>query len=274
MNSELVLEVKKKKEFSQLPNSIIKKVLDISGGDVKEARALLRKYFGVFLTHKVLKGKDVLANHFSSKKRDYGEFYGKIFGHAWSPTLKQTEGLLPSKDTRAFARQCNGLSLKAADKKINIIDLGCGVNGFSYLDLKKVIGNFSYLGVEASGQIVDLVNSYFSREKIYGKVIRADLFNLDFILELLKGKKGFNIVFMFQLVDALENLEKNYSLKLIKQVMKYCDLLVISLPTESLGGRRKFVVKRKWLLDFLVEGFVVINDFEISGERVFVVRKK
>ena len=53
----LIREVKKKKEFSGLPDSVVKRALAESGDDVKEARSLLRKYFGVFLTNRVLKGK-------------------------------------------------------------------------------------------------------------------------------------------------------------------------------------------------------------------------
>ena len=53
----LIDEVKKKKEFSGLPDSIVERALSESGEDIKESRKLLRKYFGVFLTNRVLKKK-------------------------------------------------------------------------------------------------------------------------------------------------------------------------------------------------------------------------
>ena len=79
---------------------------------------------------------------------------------------------------------------------------------------------------------------------------------------------------MFQVVDALENLERDFSKKFILEVSRECEMIVLSLPTESLGGRKKFAVRRKWILDFLRESFVVEKDFVMGGERVTVVRKK
>ena len=45
---------------------------------------------------------------------------------------------------------------------------------------------------------------------------------------------------MFQIIDALENLERDFSKKFIDEISKECELMVISLPIESLGGRKKF----------------------------------
>ena len=55
--------------------------------------------------------------------------------------------------------------------------------------------------------------------------------------------------------------------------MKECEVLVISLPLVSLGGGKKFAVKRKWLMDFLELELVIDRDFEMFGERVLIVRK-
>ena len=122
-----VNEVRKKKEFSELPNSIIKRALRESDNDVKETRKLLRKYFGVFLTNKVLKRRgDLLKHHASSKKRNYEKFYIEIFR-----------------------------DIKNVD---TVVDLGCGANGFSYEYLP---GDVIYIGVEAAGQLVDYMNAYF-----------------------------------------------------------------------------------------------------------------
>ena len=81
MNS--IEKIKQKKEFSGLPDSIVERAAKMAKGDVKESRALLRKYFGVFLTNRVLKGKgsvdEILSTHMSSKKRNYEKFYSEIF---------------------------------------------------------------------------------------------------------------------------------------------------------------------------------------------------
>lgn len=239
-------EVKKKKEFSKLPDSVIERALNLSKGDVKVARALLRKYFGVFLTNRVLKSKgsadEILAMHLSSKKRDYEKFYSEIFS-----------------DVAGVG---------------SVIDLGSGVNGFSYPYLQKMLGDVDYIAVEATGQLVENMNNYFDEEGFLAKAICEDLFNILNILKFLKRQKKQGVVFMFQVVDALENLERDFSKKFILEISRECERIVLSLPTESLGGRKKFTVRRKWIIDFLKENFVIEKDFVMNGERLIMIRKK
>ena len=234
-------EVKKKREFSKLPDSIVGRALEKSERDVKDARAFLRKYFGVFLTNKVLKGveEEVLGSHASSKNRDYEEFYGKIF--------------------------------ERIGEVSSIIDLGCGVNGFSYPFLKKILGRVSYIGVEASGQVADNVNFYFVENNFDGKVFCGDLFDLDFIEGVLKKALKPRVVFMLQVIDALESFEKDFSKKFLKVVRENCEYLVVSWSKRSISGKKRFDVSRKWLVDFLKDNFMIEKDFENWGERFLVL---
>jgi len=245
---KVIDEIKKKREFSKLPDSIVERAAEMAKGDVKESRALLRKYFGVFLTNKVLKGKgtydEILKSHMSSKKRDYLEFYGEIF---------------PGK----------GFS--------SVIDLGAGANGYSYPYLREVFGDIDYLAVEASGQLVDNMNGFFDENHFSGRAIRGDLMDLKFVDSVLKKVSGKKIIFMFQVIDALENLEKDFSKKFLLNISKQLtkeDLIVLTLPTESLGGRKKFAVQRKWIVDFLEENFEIKKDFRMSGERIIIIKNK
>jgi hypothetical protein len=196
-----------------------------------------------------LKGKgsadEILKAHISSKKRDYEKFYGKIFDD------KESVG--------------------------SVIDFGAGVNGFSYGYLKKELGEVNYLAVEASGQLVKQMNDYF-RDRGFEKahVLIEDLFQIEKVVKLLKGFEIAKprVVFMFQVVDALEILEKDFSKKFVLEIFNECEKIVLTLSTESLGGRKKFVVQRKWIIDFLADNFVIEKDFKIEGERVIVVGKK
>ncbi len=235
----LVSEVKNKKEFSKLPNSVIERALRESRDDVKESRKLLRKYFGVFLTNRVLKGKgNMLDVHISSKKRDYHKFYLEIF--------------------------------KGIENVGSVVDLGCGVNGFSYKYLPEGI---EYIGVEAAGQLVEQMNNYFKDRCFNARVVRGDLFDIDMVLSILRKSKRKRVIFLFQVVDALESVQRDFSLKLISEIMKNAEVLIISVPLVSLGGRKRFAVKRKWLMDYLVENFKIDRDFEMFGERILCVRK-
>lgn len=248
MDQLLIDETKKKKEFSKLPDSIIKKVAKDSA-DIKEIRASLRKYFGVFLTNRVIKAKgspeEILKVHISTKKREYSIFYRKIF-----------EGY------SSFSQ---------------VIDLGCGVNGYSFFQLQELIDVKNYLGVEASGQIVNNLNDYFKScgKSDFARVVWGDIFNLSFLKEIISNSTSPRVIFLFQVIDALESMERDFSKKLLlflKELILNEDLIVLTLPIESLSGRTNFAVRRKWLLDFLVENFSVEKDFLLNGERIICIK--
>jgi len=245
----LIEDVRRKREFSELPRSVVERALGLSKGDIKDARALLRKYFGVFLTNRVMRfarsqvtgnrSWDILGVHMSSKKRDYGNFYSRIFS-------------------------------VVGDVK-SVVDLGCGVNGFSYEYLPEGI---SYVGAEAAGQLVDLTNDYFKENGFDGRVVHLDLFDVDSVGEILKSVEKPRVVFMFQVIDALESLERNFSKRFLLRVARECEWIVLTLPTESLGGRKKFVVQRKWIMDFLSESFSIGGIFASRGEKIIILKNK
>ena len=255
-NEKLVLEVKKKREFSQLSDSIIERVLNLSKiknlsdeeSKIKESRATLRKYFGVFLTNRVLKEKkfekgefeSVLKSHKSSQKRDYLELYKKILSDENS-----------------------------------ILDLGAGVNGFSYYIIERVLKRkIDYVAFEGVGQLVNKMNAYFTENKLFNaKAIQGDLFDINGIIEILLKQKKPRTVFMFQIIDALEFLERDFSKELILEVSKNCEKIVLSFPLGSLGRQTRFKAKRYWILNFLEQNFLIRDSFILNGERFVVFRK-
>ncbi len=246
MNEELN-QVKKKKEFSYLPDSLIERALILSKKDIKKCRAILRKYFLVFSTNKVLKINDerILKSHFSSKNRDYPFFYNKIF-----------------EKNKNFS---------------NILDLGSGINSFSYLFLKEILGEVNYICIEAEERIVQKTNDFFNKKGfLKARAIQEDLFNLGKIEEIISSLNSPTAIFLFQVIDALEFFERDYSKKLllmIKNQINEKDLIVISMPTKTISKKKSFEAKRTWLKLFLEENFFV-EDFFLGDERIFKCRKK
>ena len=78
---------------------------------------------------------------------------------------------------------------------MNVLDLGAGINGLSYKFFQHKV---KYIGVEAVGQLVNLMNSYFSQEKVSGIAIHESLFNLTKIKNLIFTTKGKKIIFLFK----------------------------------------------------------------------------
>ena len=256
MNQELLKKIIEKKEFSKLPKKDVE--IAFSKFDKKDlndyqklklTRNFLRKIYSSFSSRKLLgnldKDKDVewiLNKHKSTKERL--PYYKEIYERA----LK---------------------SIK--NKTISIIDLGAGINGlsYSYFPIK-----VNYIGVEAIGQLVDLMNSYFVIGKIKAKAIQESLFELEKIKELIKKEKSPKIIFLFKVIDSLEMMQRNYSKELLLKIVPLADRTVLSFATRSLGKRSKFSANRNWIVKFINENFSIIDDFELGGERYLIFERK
>ena len=200
------------------------------------------------MTNKVLKGvnEKVLESHISSKKRDYDLYYEKI------------------------------KSVVGSDFK-SVLDFGCGANGFSYPIISKYFEKINYIGVEATKQLCDSQNKFFKNNNfIDAKVIWGDLFDLNFIDEVMKKTQTPCLILLLQVVDALENIESNFSKKFIlnlKENVSDEDIIVISNPIKSISGKNKFDIKRRWLEEFIKENFFLVDKFNLFDEDFLVCRK-
>jgi|TARA_Y100000034_G_scaffold30202_1_gene36821 hypothetical protein len=280
---ELLKKITKKKEFSQLPKKDIELAFEKFDKDkysdeekFKLTRDLLRKVFSSFTSLKLLKNREInpeeaLKKHLSTRERFqyYDELYLRILGD-----LKEEK---------------------------NIFDLGAGINGFSYKYFEKIDRNFHYIGIEAIGQLVELMNYHFKTRGIENcHALHMSLFEIDKIKKYIKGAElhqgcipkkgtrtpheasknlkkrflqGAKIVFLFKTIDSLEMLERNYSKKLISEISPLVDRIVVSFATKSMNKRKKFKVKRNWIINFIKENFEILDDFEIGDERYIIFRK-
>lgn len=251
---EFIEKITEKKEFSMLPIKDVEiayakfDVLESSDYEkLKLTRDFLRKVYSSFSSRKLLNIKDkdeewVLKKHKSTKERF--EYYNEIYRRI----LKDVKG------------------------KISIIDLGAGVNGFSYRYFKN--NKINYVATEAVGQFVNLMNFYFDKEKIKAKAYHISLFDIGKTKDLIKDADGEKIIFMFKIIDSLEIMERDYSKKLLDEIIGLVDKIVLSFPTKSLGKRQRFAAQRKWIMNFIKDNFNVLDDFEYNGERYICFKKK
>lgn len=245
-----------KKEFSDLPKKDLELVFSKFDNShfseeekIKLSRDLLRKIFSGFTSRKLLNLRErneewVLKKHLSTRERfsHYNKIYSRI--------------------------------LTNSPPSLTIFDLGSGVNGFSFKFFQQLKKKAKYVGVEAIGQLVNLTNEYFKKNKFKGIAIHQSLFNLAEIQKLIQKEKGYKFILMFKVIDSLENLEKNYSKKFLSEIAPFADRFVISFATKSMIRRAKFFAERKWITDFIQEKFKILDDFKISGERYIVFEKK
>ena len=245
-------KITEKKEFSQLPKIDVEKAFShfekrqcSDEEKIRLTRDLLRKIFSAFISRKILSPKDkgeewILRKHLSTRERlsFYAEVYSRI--------------------------------LRDEKKDLSIIDLGAGINGFSYIFFEKLGLKPKYVAVEAVGQLVVLMNGYFKKFKKNGRAIHASLFELEKIKKIIEKQKKPKIVFLLKAIDSLEMLERDYSKKLLLEIAPLCDKIIVSFATGSMIKKTKFRAKRNWIIDFIKEHFELLDDFEIGGERYVV----
>jgi len=251
MNKEILNEIKEKRELSQLPEKDIEFAYEqfsrrqVSEEEkIKLTKELLRKIFSAFVSKKLLSLKEkepewILRKHISTKERlpYYEKLYKRIF-----------EG----------------------NNKVSIIDLGAGINGFSYSLFEKIGIKADYTGIESVGQLVDLMNFYFKKNKLNGEGIHLSLFDLAKVKKIISEEKKPRIIFLFKTIDALETIRRDYSKKLISETIPLAEKYVVSFPTSSLGGKEKFKARRNWIIDFIKENFKILDDFQFGSERYII----
>jgi len=252
MDLDTYKQVIKKKEFSKLPKKDVERAFglfekrEVSEREkIRLTREMLHKVFSSFTSQKILSLKDkspewILRKHLSTRER-LG-FYEKLY----SRLLKGFEGA-------------------------SVFDFGAGINGFSYSYFPKGI---SYFGIEAMGQLVELMNYYFKAQGLEGIAIHESLFELEKVKKYLKQVRGKKILFLFKVVDGLEMLERNYSKKLLEESVPLVNKVVFSFATKSMINQKRFRAKRDWILNFIKERFKILDDFELGSERYVVFKKK
>jgi hypothetical protein len=251
MDKEVFEQIVNKKDFSKLPRRDVEKAFEhfekrqeSIEEKIRLTRDLLRKVFSAFTSKKLLSLKDkdpewILNRHISTKER--------------IPYYKEL-----------YERLLNGFD------KVTIFDLGAGINGFSYNYFPNGI---YYIGIEAIGQLVDLMNYYFKTRGLEANAMQESLFELEKIKKYLKQVDGAKIVFLFKTIDSLEMLERDYSKIFLKEIVPLVDKVVVSFATRSLIKKTKFKVNRNWIINFIKENFNVLDEFELGSEKYIVFKE-
>jgi hypothetical protein len=253
---ELIDKIMEKKEFSMLPRKDVIKIFEkefdydsfTQEEKIKKTREKLMKIYTAFASIKLMRNKDknpewFLKKHLSTKERFdfYPALYKKI------------------------------LENKKDNRRVTIFDLGSGINGLSY---NYFPFDVDYVGVEAVGQLVDLMNYYFKTRGLNGWAVRESLFELEKIKKILKQDSEEKIVFLFKTLDSLEMYERDYSKKFLLNVVPLVDNVVVSWATKTLRKRSRIFATKKWLLKFIKENFEILDDFKLGDERYVSFQKR
>jgi hypothetical protein len=253
--NELIKKIMEKKEFSDLPKKDVEKILDLFKDEefeedkIKKTRALLKKVYTAFVSDKILNVKDkdpewFLKKHASTRERlgHYEEIYSKIL---------------------------NGF------EKVSVLDLGAGINGFSYDEFLNSGFEVDYCAIEPVGQLVKVMNYYFKTRGLENcMAIKESLFELGKVKRIIKQVDEPKVLFLFKVLDSLEMVERDYSKKLLLELVPLVERVVVSYATKSLISGKKFFAQRKWLKEFIENNFEIVDEFEAGIEKYIVFKSK
>lgn len=256
MDSEIIAEIKKKKDFHSLDDGFVREFLNpvlkthkLTKKNrkliVKEVRAKLREVYSVFRRASQQK---ILRFVQEIKSLDDLEMHKKI--------LK-----LHQSTNERLERYQQLYTWIFKDKEINsLLDLGCGLNPLSYPFMNRKL---KYMAVELTEADAELIRVYFKKCLIEGEAYAMDL-TKDFKLPKV------DMCFIFKLLDTLESVKRNIT----KQILDAVDAryIVVSFSTKSLGGGKYISKKRLVWFERLIKEYKY-ETFELPNEFFYLIQK-
>lgn len=245
---EVIKDLKKKRELSDLDDSFIKsRVLDY----LKQNKLSDR------FNEKKFSRTSVYKKMFKEIRRKLHEIYG-IFR---SDTFKQHPSV---KERLVYYKEIYHKIFSITGKPKKILDLGCGLNPMSY----KYLGcKPYYYASDISNYDVSKVYQFFKVNKIKG---RAFTFNL--IDDSCSKLPLVDVCFLFKVLESLEAIKKGISETIIKDLK--CDWIVVSFSKRQISGAKIRKAGRSWLRKILGKLNLHYIVFDIGDEIFFVIKRK
>jgi len=277
MIDSFIAEIKKKKNLNSLPDDFVKALIEEFFVKYPKMRSILESH------PKPLKSKDFKFMLKEVRKRLH-ELYGVfIIGRKDLKHLKEHLKKVSDLDEEALELHMNILkSHKSSSERIDfysdiyekifsvtgkpktILDLACGLNplSFPWMSLKKV----KYFAYELTKEDSNFIQAYFNMMRPFG--LEGESFSLD-LMKVEQLPKA-DVCFLFKTLDTLEDLERNYSEKLLANIP--AKFIVVSFPTMSIGGRNP-IRQRGWFFRMMRNLGLSAETFEIENEIFYVVKK-
>lgn len=237
---EFLNQVKQNKKYKSIADEIIieeiknylreNEIDKISRRDIKLVRSQLHKSYASFQTRKKSKIQDyldelkdnpkdinttnkLLSITLSTKERlnNYSHIYKKIFNITGKPDI--------------------------------IIDLGSGLNPFSYLFMN--LSSLIYYSYDVDEQDIIYLNQYYKIMKSVGLNGKAQILNI-LDVEKIKNLPSSDIIFLFKVIDILDKNDHKTSEGLIKVLINKTKFLVASFATKTFTRKKMNYPNRKW----------------------------
>jgi len=264
MFNQILQKIKANKKYKTIADSVVKKEIKIylksnpnattDKQTIKEIRAKLHRKYSSFQTRK----KNKTDKYLEELKQD--------------PTNQETTNKLLSITVSTKERINDYKTIykkifKLTNKPKIIIDLGCGLNPFSFPTMN--LTNLNYYAYDIDEKDIKYLNKYFKIIKprgLKGKAKILDATNINKIKKLPKS----DIIFMFKLLDLFDN---KTSEELITQSIKETNYIVASFPTKTITRKQMNFPKRKGFELMLSRLDLKFKTFETDNEIFYIISK-
>jgi len=157
-------------------------------------------------------------------------------------------------------------------KPKSILDLGCGMNPFSYPFLRKAAGNeCTYYASDFSEEECKIIERYFKKNKIKGVVFPLDLREIKDanILDIFPKT---DVCFLFKVLDTIEKGGHKLAEMIINAVNS--DYVVASFSTRTLTGKKMNHPYRGWIERMCKRIGYSYDIIEFENEIFYIIKKK
>lgn len=215
----------------------LRRVYGLFRDDAKERKSIVEALLKVPSTKRAALIQNILSTHSSTQERlpIYEQLYSRIFAITGRPKT--------------------------------IIDLGCGINPFSFFYMK--LKACAYYAYDINEEEIEVINKYFTlvrkeNSSFTGKAMVADIL----AVPLPKA----DLCLLFKMTDVIDQGKGHKKTEeLLKKIQaKY---VVISFATKTMSGKAMTAPRRswmEWLCKRLGYGYTVV---EFPNEIFYVVKK-
>lgn len=148
-----------------------------------------------------------------------------------------------------------------------VIDLGCGLNPFSYPWIQSAFGDIEYIGYDINKEATTKIDSLFQNLNLPVHLYYNDLF--DSIPEHTES----DVVMLLKILPCLEQQEKGISEKILNSIKS--KTFIISFPSLSLGGKQKGMKENynNFIDSILTPNTVEYSFIDFFNERIYIFNR-
>lgn len=279
----LVEEIKKKKELLYVSDSFVKEFVvkylqqqqkisqalqkDLNPKSkayalvIKNVRAQLRRVYGLFRDDSGTR-KKLVQDLLKSQKQKQISIINEILSTHTSTQerLPMYEGLY----SRIF---------KITGQPKVILDLGCGINpfSFSYMKLQKC----TYYAYDVNEEEIQSLNIYFRllhQENIHFQG-RAELLDIRSEAVLAKDLPVAEVCFLFKMTEVMDRGKGHTKTEAVLKKIP-AKQIVVSFATKTMSGKKMTAPRRKWMEWLCKRLGYEYTLLEFPNEIFYVVKKK